>query len=112
MEQTPPERPGPLAGLRVLELGEMVAAPYCTKLLGDLGAEVVKVERPGPGDPARLRGPELDGAFDPERSGTFLYLNTSKRSIQLDLRGTAPVGQEVIERTWSNDVMPRNILSR
>jgi crotonobetainyl-CoA:carnitine CoA-transferase CaiB-like acyl-CoA transferase len=75
---------GPLAGLKILELGERVAAPYCAKLLGDLGAEVIKVERPE-GDPSRGRGPEIDGRPDPERSGSFLYLNTSKRSLRLDL---------------------------
>lgn len=75
---------GPLARLVVLELGEMVAAPYCAKLLGDLGADVVKIERPE-GDPARLRGPFPGDAPDPERSALFLYLNTSKRSVRLDL---------------------------
>jgi len=79
------EREGPLAGLKVLELGEGVAAPYCAKLLGDLGADVVKVENPDRGDPSRLLGPRIDGELDPERSGTFLYLNTSKRSVCLDL---------------------------
>jgi crotonobetainyl-CoA:carnitine CoA-transferase CaiB-like acyl-CoA transferase len=68
----------------VLELGEQVAVPYAAKLLGDLGADVIKLERPDGGDPTRLRGPQLDGAFDPERSGAFLYLNTSKRSARLD----------------------------
>ena len=75
---------GPLARLVVLELGEMVAAPYCAKLLGDLGADVVKIERPE-GDPARLRGPFPGDAPDPERSALFVYLNTSKRSVRLDL---------------------------
>ncbi|MBW2294151.1 MAG: CoA transferase, partial [Deltaproteobacteria bacterium] len=55
------EREGPLAGLKVLELGEGVAAPYCAKLLGDLGADVVKVENPDRGDPSRLLGPRIDG---------------------------------------------------
>ena len=77
--------PGALAGLSVLELGRMVAAPYCGKLLADLGADVVKVEDPGSGDPARRRGPFPDDLPHPERSGLFLYLNTSKRSITLDL---------------------------
>jgi crotonobetainyl-CoA:carnitine CoA-transferase CaiB-like acyl-CoA transferase len=76
---------GPLAGLRILELGERVAAPYCAKLLGDLGADVIKVERRAGGDPSRQRGPTIDGQLDPERSGAFLYLNTSKRSLRLDL---------------------------
>jgi crotonobetainyl-CoA:carnitine CoA-transferase CaiB-like acyl-CoA transferase len=74
-----------LTGLSVLELGRRVAAPYCAKLLADLGADVVKVEAPGVGDPARRRGPFPDDLPDPERSGLFLFLNTSKRSITLDL---------------------------
>lgn len=75
---------GALAGLRVLELGEMVSAPYATKLLADLGADVIKVEAPG-GDRARHRGPfPPDQADDPEASGLFLALNTSKRSLVID----------------------------
>jgi crotonobetainyl-CoA:carnitine CoA-transferase CaiB-like acyl-CoA transferase len=76
---------GPLAGLSVLELGEMVAAPYCAKLLGDLGADVIKLEDPDGGDPARWRGPFPGDVPDPERSPLFLYLNTSKRSVRVDL---------------------------
>jgi len=75
---------GALAGLRVLELAENVAAPYCSKLLADLGAEVIKIERPG-GDPSRQRGPFPDDRPHPERSALFLYLNTSKHSQVLDL---------------------------
>jgi len=75
---------GALAGLSVLEVGSLVAAPYCGKLLGDLGADVVKVEAPGSGDPARSRGPFPDDTPELERSALFLYLNTSKRSITLD----------------------------
>lgn len=73
-----------LAGLRVVECGEMVAASYATKLLADLGADVVKVEPPG-GDAARRRGPFAGGDVHPERSGLFIYLNTNKRSVVLDL---------------------------
>jgi crotonobetainyl-CoA:carnitine CoA-transferase CaiB-like acyl-CoA transferase len=62
----------------------MVAASYATKLLADLGAEVIKVEPPG-GDRSRLRGPFPRGVADPERSGLFLYLNTNKRGVTLDL---------------------------
>jgi crotonobetainyl-CoA:carnitine CoA-transferase CaiB-like acyl-CoA transferase len=76
--------PGALAGLRVLELAENVAAPYSAKLLADLGADVIKIERPG-GDPSRRRGPFPDDQPHPERSALFLYLNTSKRSQVLDL---------------------------
>jgi crotonobetainyl-CoA:carnitine CoA-transferase CaiB-like acyl-CoA transferase len=63
----------------------MVAAPFCAKLLADLGADVVKIEDPRVGDPARHRGPFPDDVPHPERSGLFLYLNTSKRSITLSL---------------------------
>lgn len=75
---------GALTGLSVLEVGSLVAAPYCGKMLADLGADVVKVEAPGAGDPARRRGPFPDNSPHPERSALFLYLNTSKRSITLD----------------------------
>jgi crotonobetainyl-CoA:carnitine CoA-transferase CaiB-like acyl-CoA transferase len=80
---------GSLAGLSVLELGRMVAAPYCAKLFADLGADVVKLEEPGVGDPARRRGPFPDDVPHPERSCLFLFLNTSKRSITLDLQTQA-----------------------
>jgi crotonobetainyl-CoA:carnitine CoA-transferase CaiB-like acyl-CoA transferase len=73
-----------LAGIRVLELATMVAGPYCGKLLADLGADVVKVEPPD-GDPARRRGPFPESGPHPERSALFLYNNTSKRGITLDL---------------------------
>jgi crotonobetainyl-CoA:carnitine CoA-transferase CaiB-like acyl-CoA transferase len=75
-----------LKGLTVLEVGSLVAAPYCTKLLADMGSEVIKVEAPGTGDPARHRSPFPGDRPHPEKSGLFLYLNTGKRSITLDLR--------------------------
>jgi crotonobetainyl-CoA:carnitine CoA-transferase CaiB-like acyl-CoA transferase len=73
-----------LAGTRVLDLSEGVAGAYCTKLLADLGADVVKVERSG-GDPLRRLGPFPAGQTDAERSGLFLHLNANKRGIVLDL---------------------------
>jgi len=85
MPESDPRSRGALFGLRVVEIGEMVAAPYCAKLLADLGADVVKIERPGGGDPARRRGPFPDDVAHAERSALFLYLNTSKRSVTLDL---------------------------
>ena len=63
--------PGILEGISVLEFGRMVAAPYCGKLLADLGADVVKLERPRQGDPARAAGPFPNDAPHPERSGLF-----------------------------------------
>src|SRR6478736_3251790 len=73
-----------LEGIKVLELGTMVSAAYATKLMADLGADVIKVEEPQ-GDPARQRGPFPGGVMAPEQSGLFLYLNTNKRSVILDL---------------------------
>src|SRR6478736_4354749 len=73
-----------LTGFRIIELAEGVAAEYCGKLLADLGADVIKVERPGQGSPTRAMAPLLDVGFDPERSGLFAYLNTNKRSATLD----------------------------
>lgn len=75
---------GPLVGLRVLDISGGVAAPFCAKLLGDLGADVVKVEPPG-GDRSRREGPFPAGSQDPEQSAGFFFLNTSKRSIVLDI---------------------------
>ena len=73
-----------LEGVKVLELGTMVSAASATKLMADLGADVIKVEEPS-GDPARRRGPFPGGMVDPEKSGLFLYLNTNKRGVTLDL---------------------------
>jgi crotonobetainyl-CoA:carnitine CoA-transferase CaiB-like acyl-CoA transferase len=87
-------KPGPLTGLSVLELGRMVAAPFCGKLLADLGADVVKVEQPRLGDPSRHRGPFPDDTPHPERSGLFLYLNTTKRGITLSLEKEA--GRQIL----------------
>lgn len=80
--------PGPLAGLTIVDLTEYVTGPYATKLLADFGADVIKIERPG-GDPARKLGPFPAGTPGPEKSGTFFYFNTNKRSIVLDLETEA-----------------------
>jgi crotonobetainyl-CoA:carnitine CoA-transferase CaiB-like acyl-CoA transferase len=73
-----------LEGVRVLEYSTMVSGPYCAKLLGDMGADVIKVEQPE-GDPSRSAGPFPSTGLDPEQSALFLYNNTSKRGIVLDL---------------------------
>ena len=79
-----------LAGLKVLDLTQNVAGPYCTQILGDLGAEVIKLERPGSGDDTReWRPPEIGG-----QSATFLSLNRNKKSICVDL--DAPEGQRLV----------------
>ena len=78
-----PNPPGPLAGLRILELADETGQ-FCGKLLGDLGADVVKIEPPG-GEPNRHVGPFLDDIPHPERSLSFWYYNTSKRGITLSV---------------------------
>jgi crotonobetainyl-CoA:carnitine CoA-transferase CaiB-like acyl-CoA transferase len=69
-----------LAGVKVLELGNMVSAAYATKLMADFGADVIKVEEPN-GDHARRRGPFPRGIPDPEQSGLFLWLNTRRSQV-------------------------------
>ena len=72
----------PLAGIKVVDMTEALAGPYCAMLLGDLGADVIKVERPGTGDQARAWGPPfLEG-----ESAYFLSVNRNKRSIELDVK--------------------------
>ena len=77
---------GPLEGARVLDLTQGVAGPYATKCFSDYGADVIKIERPDGGDPARRLGPFPNDEPDGEASGMFLHLNTGKRSVALDLR--------------------------
>jgi crotonobetainyl-CoA:carnitine CoA-transferase CaiB-like acyl-CoA transferase len=77
----------------------MVSGPYCGKLFADMGADVIKVEEPPHGDPARERGPFPCDEPHPERSGLFLYLNTSKRGVTLDLE--RPAGRETFRRLLS-----------
>ncbi len=75
-----------LEGVRILDLTRHVAGPLCTKLLADYGADVIKIEPPGRGDPARWIAPFLHDLPHPERSGLFLHLNTNKRGITLNLK--------------------------
>ena len=77
---------GALTGLNVLDFTHFVAGPYCTKLLADYGANVIKVEHPPGGDGSRLMGPFPNDEAHPEKSAQFLHLNTNKRGIALDLK--------------------------
>ena len=96
----------PLEGIRVLEIGTFVSAPYCGKLFAGYGAEVIKIEPPG-GDIARAHGPFKDGVPDPETSALFLYLNTGKMSVELDLR--TPAGHQAFMRlVAASDVVIEN----
>jgi crotonobetainyl-CoA:carnitine CoA-transferase CaiB-like acyl-CoA transferase len=76
-----PDARGPLAGVRVLDASRVLAGPYCGQVLGDLGAEVLKVERPGAGDETRGWGPPFVGDF----SAYYLSCNRNKRGLTLDL---------------------------
>jgi crotonobetainyl-CoA:carnitine CoA-transferase CaiB-like acyl-CoA transferase len=99
---------GPLAGVVVVDFSEGIAGPYCTKLLADYGARVVKVEPPS-GDPARRMGPYPGDAPDPEASGVFLHCNTNKEGVVIDLarpEGRAlaralAVAADVVVESWS-----------
>ena len=77
--------PGPLAGVKVLDLTQIMAGPMCTMLLADMGADVIKIERPGSGDDTRRMGSRYSNGF----AAGFLALNRNKRSIALDLRSDA-----------------------
>ena len=81
-----------LAGLLVADFTQNVAGPYCTQILGDLGAHVVKIERPGRGDDARAWAPPYWGA----ESAAFTTVNRNKRSLAVDVK--APEGRAVAER--------------
>ena len=107
---TPPA-PGPLAGILVADCSTVLAGPYCTMLLGDLGADVVKVE-PLDGDATRGWGPpwvapSAAGPDDPGTAAYFLAANRNKRSIRLDLR--SDTGREVLRRLLDRaDVLVEN----
>ncbi len=97
-----PARTGPLAGVVVVDLTRVLAGPYCTLVLADLGARVIKIERPGVGDDARHVGPFVGG-----RSAYFLSLNRGKESLALDLR--EPADRAVFERLLARaDVLVEN----
>ena len=113
MEQRPESQP--LSDLRVIDLTNGIAGPYCTKLLADFGADVIKVERPSSGDYARRLGPFPGDISHPEKSGIFLFLNTNKRGITLDLKTTGGVealkelvrGADILVESFKPGVMAR-----
>ena len=83
---------GLLDGIRVLDLGTEVSGPFCSKLLADYGADVIKVELPGVGDSSRRTGPFAGDDPNPEKSIPFLYINTNKRGLTLDTRSSSGRG--------------------
>jgi len=96
-------RPGPLSGVRVLDLTRVVAGPYCSMFLGDLGAEVVKVEQPGAGDDTRGWGPPFAGG----ESAYYLCINRNKQSLTLDLKSKRAI-ELLRELVKATDVVLEN----
>ena len=101
---------GPLHGIKVLDLTRILAGPYCTQMLGDLGAEIIKIERPGRGDDTRGFAPPFlknrEGK-DTSESAYFLAANRNKKSVAIDI--SKPAGQALIRRlAATSDVLVEN----
>src|SRR3982074_2249661 len=95
--------PPPLQDIRVLEVGNFMAGPFCAMQLADLGADVIKIENPAGGDHVRLTGPFLDG-----ESSNFVRLNRNKRSLALDLKSAE--GKEIFRKLAARaDVIVENL---
>jgi succinate--hydroxymethylglutarate CoA-transferase len=111
MTQAPQSRNKPLSGIRVVDFSRFFAGPYCAQLLGDLGAEVVKVELPGNGDPLRIQGPP----FFHGNGITYYATNRNKRSLTLDMQTEDGrklarklcLKADVVLENFRPDVMPR-----
>src|SRR3954471_14337642 len=102
-------RKGPLAGVRVVDASRVLAGPYLAMLLGDLGADVIKIEKPDGGDQSRAWGPPFVGPPENRVSAYFVAANRNKRSAALDLK-TAP-GREAFHRLLAGaDVLVENFL--
>ncbi len=112
-QHTTPAPAGPLAGVRVLDLGRVIAGPYAAQMLADYGAQVIKVERPGSGDDARAMstGALLDAAGDkiPGETSMVLLANRNKRSLTLAL--DQPRGQAILKQLVAqSDVLIENFI--
>ena len=111
MTQAPQSRNKPLSGIRVVDFSRFFAGPFCAQLLGDLGAEVVKVELPGNGDPLRIQGPP----FFHGNGITYYATNRNKRSLTLDMQTDDGrklarklcLKADVVLENFRPDVMPR-----
>ncbi|KAL2007777.1 hypothetical protein VTN00DRAFT_7759 [Thermoascus crustaceus] len=103
----------PLAGIRVLDMSRVLAGPYCTQILGDLGAEIIKIEHPTRGDDTRAWGPPfakyLDGREGPGESAYYLSVNRNKKSVGLSF--AHPEGVEILhELAKECDILVENYL--
>lgn len=100
-------RQRPFDGLKVIEYGNLISAPYCGRLLAGLGAEVIKIEKPSVGDEARNHGPFPNDMPHPERSGLFLSLNANKLGMTLNLE--TKLGKDIFKKLIENtDVLIEN----
>src|SRR5919109_4464559 len=101
---------GPLDGITVLDLSRVLAGPSCTQMLGDLGAEVIKVERPGVGDETRTWGPPFlrdQSGAETKESGYYLSANRNKRSVTINF--AEPAGAALVRRLLPHcDVLIEN----
>src|SRR5262245_38245552 len=101
----------PLSGIRVIDFTQVMMGPVCTQMLGDYGADVIKIERAGAGDLSRSTFPPQDGIDNP----VFCSLNCNKRSVALDLRDAAQMqavksliaGADVVVNNFRAGVMER-----
>jgi crotonobetainyl-CoA:carnitine CoA-transferase CaiB-like acyl-CoA transferase len=100
----------PLKGLKVLDLSRVLAGPFCTQILGDMGAEIIKIERPGSGDDTRAWGPpylQSDTGAPNMESAYYLSINRNKKSVAVDIAQTD--GQEIIRKlAQQSDVLIEN----
>jgi crotonobetainyl-CoA:carnitine CoA-transferase CaiB-like acyl-CoA transferase len=97
------DMPGPLKGIRVVDLSRIVVGPYCTMVLGDMGADVIKVEIPGIGDETRMWGPPFAGG----ESAYYISLNKNKRSFTLDFKKEK--GEKILRQLIAiSDVLVEN----
>ena len=97
----------PLSGIRVIGLEQYMAGPYCTMLLADAGAEVIKIERPGRGDPRRAMPPFAEKGGVKKAAG-FMGYNRNKKSVALNLQ--TPAGQEVFrDLAATTDIIIENL---
>jgi crotonobetainyl-CoA:carnitine CoA-transferase CaiB-like acyl-CoA transferase len=96
-----------LSGIRILDLSRVLAGPWCTQMLGDLGAEVIKIEQPGAGDDTRGWGPPWHGEEEDRLSAYYLSCNRNKKSVTVDL--ATPKGQAIIRALAAkSDVLVEN----
>ena len=104
------ENNGPLAGITIIDLTRILAGPFCTQLLGDLGADIIKIERPGAGDDTRGFGPPYlhdEAGADTGESAYFMSCNRNKRSVAIDISNRD--GQALLRRLIQPaDVMIEN----